>query len=133
MDKKIICFGAYVMPVSLCNEFEEYHFEDRIVYLADNDKKKQGSDFRLPNGKTAKILSAEQLAEAADEHTVLIITSDYFAAIIEQLDQFRELDDMHCYIYPFMKYDMEYTGHVPMRHSDSPLIIFGSEAAQGRS
>ncbi len=122
MDKKIICFGAYVMPVSLCNEFEEYHFEDRIVYLADNDKKKQGSDFRLPNGKTAKILSAEQLAEAADEHTVLIITSDYFAAIIEQLDQFRELDDMHCYIYPFMKYDMEYTGHVPMRHSDSPLI-----------
>ena len=70
-DKKVICFGAYVMPLSLCNEFEEHHFEDRIVYLADNDKKKQGRDFGLPNRRTAKVLSAEQLAEAADEHTVL--------------------------------------------------------------
>ena len=121
-DKKVICFGAYVMPLSLCNEFEEHHFEDRIVYLADNDKKKQGRDFGLPNRRTAKVLSAEQLAEAADEHTVLIITSDYFAAIIEQLDQYHELDDIDCYIYPFMKYDMEYARHVPVRHSEQPLI-----------
>ena len=35
-DKKIICFGAYVMPLSLCNEFLVYYFEERIVYLGDN-------------------------------------------------------------------------------------------------
>ncbi len=122
MDKKIVCFGAYVMPSSLCNEYEEFHFEDRIVYLADNDKNKQGKNFTLKNGKTAKILSADQLAEYADDKTVLMITSDYFAAIIDQLDQYRRLDNLHCYIYPFMKYDMEYTEQVPVRHSSRQLI-----------
>ena len=121
-DKKIICFGAYVMPLSLCNEFQEYHFEDRIVYLADNDEKKHGKDFRLPNGRTRKIISAQQLSEIADKDTVLIITSDYFAAIIEQLDQYKQLDEMHCYIYPFMKYDMVHDKIVPARHSEQPLI-----------
>lgn len=121
-DKKIICFGAYVMPLSLCNEYEEYHFEDRIIYLADNDEKKHGKDFRLPNGRTRKIISAQQLSELADKDTVLIITSDYFAAIIEQLDQYKQLDEMHCYIYPFMKYDMVHDKIVPARHSEQPLI-----------
>ncbi len=121
-DKKIICFGAYVMPLSLCNEFQEYHFEDRIVYLADNDEKKHRKDFRLPNGRTRKIISAQQLSEIADKDTVLIITSDYFAAIIEQLDQYKQLDEMHCYIYPFMKYDMVHDKIVPARHSEQPLI-----------
>ncbi len=121
-DKKIVCFGAYVMPLSLCNEFEEYHFEDRIAYLVDNDKKKQGKAFRFSGGQERKIISVEQFAGRADSQTVLIITSDYFAAIIEQLDQYPALDHMHCYIYPFMKYDMEYTQEVPMRHSEKPLI-----------
>lgn len=122
MDKKIVCFGAYVMPISLCSEYEEFHFEDRIVYLVDNDKKKHGKDFALIHGKSAKILSVEQFAACADEETVLIITSDYFAAIIEQLDQYRELDSLYCYIYPFMKHDMEYTEKIPVRHSDRQLI-----------
>lgn len=122
IDKKIICFGAYVMPLSLCSEHEEHHFEDRIVYLADNDKKKHGRMFSLINGKSAEVLSAEQLVEYADKDTVLIITSDYFAAIIEQLDQYHELDDLHCYIYPFMKYDEAHTQRIPVRHSDKPLI-----------
>lgn len=122
MDKKIVCFGAYVMPLSLCNEHEEHHFEDRIAYFVDNDKKKQGRDFRMPGGRSGRILSADQFAEEADKDTVLIITSDYFAAIIEQLDQYPKLDDMQCYIYPFMKYDMEYDKIVPARHSEKPLI-----------
>ena len=53
---------------------------------------------------------------------MLIITSDYFAAIIEQLDQYKQLDEMHCYIYPFMKYDMVHDKIVPARHSEQPLI-----------
>lgn len=121
-EKKIVCFGAYVMPLSLCNEYKKYHFEDRIVYLVDNDKKKQGMDFQLINGKAGRVLSVEQFVKAVDEDMVLIITSDYFAAIIEQLDAYRELDQMHCYIYPFMKYDMEPVDQVAVRHNDQMLI-----------
>ena len=121
-NKKIACFGAYVMPHSLCCEYEEYHFEDRISCLVDNDQKKHGQDFRLNHGKSARILSVEQFVEAADKDTVLMITSDYFAAIIDQLDQDRELDQMHCYIYPFMKYDMEHNQRIVVRHSDRQLI-----------
>ncbi len=122
MDKKIVCFGAYVMPRSLCSEYEEYHFEDRIVYFVDNDKNKQGQDFLLADGKRGRILSVEQFIKCVDEKTVLIITSDYFAAIIEQLDQYRELDGLHCYIYPFMKYDMNYTERITVRHNTELLI-----------
>lgn len=121
-DKKIVCFGAYVMPLSLCNEFEGYHFENRIAYLVDNDKKKHGTDFCLPNGQVREILSVGQFVSRADSQTVLLITSDYFAAIIGQLDQYRELDRLPCYIYPFMKYDMEYPDKIPLKHAGQPLI-----------
>lgn len=119
--KKIVCFGAYIMPFSLCNEHEQYGFEDRIVYFIDNDPKKQGKEFNL-NGRTKIILSVPQFVERIEPDMVLIITSDYFASIIEQLDGYEQLNDLECYIYPFMKYDEEHTEKIQVRHSDKMLI-----------
>ena len=109
-NKKIACFGAYIMPYSLCNEFEKFRFEDRIVLFADNDKKKQGKQFDL-KGKKIEIVSADEFAKRVTPEMVILITSDYFAAIIEQLDAYPKLAETECYIYPFMKYDIATAQH----------------------
>ncbi len=100
--KKVFCFGALVMPIGMCNENPELGLETLIDYMADNDPNKQNKEFNLCGHKKT-ILSAEQLTELADDNSVVIITSMYYVAIIEQLNQFRSLDNVECYVYPLIK------------------------------
>ena len=120
-NKKIICFGAYVMPVGMCNTYRELHLEERVVFLADNDSHKQGQDFDLC-GYSKKILSPDELAGKADSDTVILITSGYYVAIIEQLEQYRELEQVECYVYPLMKSLYPSSGKVTVKHMETPLI-----------
>lgn len=120
-NKKVVCFGAYVMPVGMCNTHRELHLEDRIEFLVDNDIKKQGQDFNLC-GQIKKIVSPDELAKRVDADTVILITSIYYVAIIRQLEQYRELDNVECFVYPLMQ--SLYPSHekVTIRHTKTPLI-----------
>ncbi len=120
-NKKIICFGAYVMPVGMCNTYRELHLEERIAFLADNDPCKQGQNFDLC-GYSKKILSPDELAQEADADTVILVTSGYYAAIIEQLEQYHELEQVECYVYPLMKSLYPSSGKVTVRHAEEPMI-----------
>lgn len=120
--KKIICFGAWIMPANFCKAYPQYHFEERIVNLSDNDQKKWGTQFLLDNGVSREVVSPDTLKEIVDKDTVLFITSMYFAAITEQLDAFTELDGTDCYIYPFMQYDRTFPVIKNLRNSDKQLI-----------
>ena len=120
--KKIICFGAWIMPANFCKAYPKYRFEERIVNLSDNDRKKWGTKFLLDNGVSREVVSPDRLREIVDKDTVLFITSMYFAAIIEQLDAFKELDGTDCYIYPFMQYDRKFEKIENLRNSEIPLI-----------
>lgn len=119
--KKIVCFGAYVMPVGMCNSYRKLHLEERIVFLVDNDINKQGQDFDLC-GYSRKILSPDEFARRVDSDTVLLITSGYYVAIIEQLEQYQELEHTECYVYPLMKSLYPSSGKVTVRHTKEPLI-----------
>lgn len=120
--KKIICFGALIMPASFCKANPQYRFEERITFLSDNDPKKWGKQFSLDNGISREIISPEKLRDVADSDTVIFLTSMYFGAIVEQLDSYPELDGMTCYIYPFMQYDREFSETYELRHTAEPLI-----------
>lgn len=101
-NKKVFCFGAFVMPVGMCNENPELDLEKIIDYMVDNDPNKHNKDFDLC-GHKKKILSAEQLAECADTSSVILITSMYYVSIIEQLNAYSSLINAECYVYPLMK------------------------------
>lgn len=120
-NKKIICFGAYVMPVGMCNTYRMLHLEERIVFLADNDVNKQGQNFDLC-GYSRRILSPDELVEKTDADTVILITSGYYVAIIDQLEQYPELEQTECYVYPLMR--SLYPSHekVKVRHTETPQI-----------
>ena len=120
--KKIICFGAMNMPVNFCLAYPQFRFEERIIFLADNDKNKCGKMLPLDHGIEREIISPEKLVEVVDENTVVFITSMYFAAIIKQLDGFSELDNTECYIYPFMQNDRKFLEKTPLGSTEEQLI-----------
>lgn len=101
-NKKVFCFGAFVMPIGMCNENPQLKLETLIDYMVDNDSNKHNKDFDLC-GHMKKILSAKQMAEIADENSVIIITSMYYVSIIEQLNNISLLDNVECYVYPLIK------------------------------
>lgn len=120
-NKKIICFGAYVMPVNICKGYPSLHLEDRVTYLTDNDTNKWGKDFDL-GGQMKKIIPPDELPEKIDAETVLLITSMYYVAIIEQLDKYPELANTECYVYPLMKALSLNEEKINPRHTKEPLI-----------
>lgn len=119
--KKIICFGAYVMPIGMCNTYRDLQLEERIIYMVDNDAHKQGQYFDLC-GYPKKILSPDELAQKADADTVILITSGYYAVIIEQLEQYTTLTNTECYVYPLMKSLYSSYEKVTVRHAKDALI-----------
>lgn len=120
-SKKIVCFGAYVMPVGMCNTYRELCLEERIAFLVDNDVNKWGQDFDLC-GYFKKVLSPNELVQKVDADTIILITSGYYAAIIEQLEQYQELNNTECYVYPLMQSLYSSYENVPVKHSEKPLI-----------
>ncbi len=120
-NKKIACFGAYVMPIGMCNAYRELHLEERIAFFVDNDTQKQGREFNLC-GHMLKILSPDELVQNIDADTILLITSSYYVAIIDQLEQYQELDKTECYVYPLMKSLYSSYEKVTVRHTDLPII-----------
>ena len=99
--RKLVCFGAGLMPTAMCAEYDELRLEDRLDFLSDNDVKKWGSIYEY-EGKQYPVLCPDKLAAKINKEHVLVITSEYYAEIIRQLDGYRELDETECYIYPIM-------------------------------
>ncbi|MCR5546819.1 MAG: hypothetical protein K6F30_10140 [Lachnospiraceae bacterium] len=120
--KKVVCFGALIMPSSFCKANRQYHFEDRIACLVDNDETKWGKKVELDNNVERKVFPPEKLREIADDNLILLITSRYFVSIVQQLDAYTELNGTVCYIYPFMQYDRAYVGAYRFKNLEYELI-----------
>ena len=63
--KKIICFGAMNMPVNFGLAYPHFRFEERIIFLADNDKNKWGKMLPLDHGVEREIISPASMSRAA--------------------------------------------------------------------
>ena len=98
-NKQLYCFGASVMPQEICEEYEELHFEKRVVAFIDNDEQKAGTQYML-SGCKIPILSVSEMLYAITEKDILLITSKHYVEICEQLNAMTELDNLECYIWP---------------------------------
>jgi hypothetical protein len=101
-SKRIAFFGAGTiltgwMPyiIQTC-KLDEY-----IDCCIDNDRNKQNTTLML-NDKEYTIFSPEILRMKDSSKCVILITSSYFASIIDQLDLIKNLNNVPCYIAPVM-------------------------------
>lgn len=101
-DKNLVCFGAGKMLVDALQDLEEYKFENNISCIIDNDKEKWGKSVEIGK-RVIPIKSIDFLKEINENETILLITSQYFQEILNQIGSNIELDNIDCYIYPLLK------------------------------
>ena len=101
-QKQIILFGAGTLLQSwIAYIVEKNDLLGRIQMIADNSPEKWGKPITL-NQRCFLIEKAQNIASKITENTVILITSSYFAGMIEQLDKMPELHNTECYIAPVM-------------------------------
>ncbi len=100
-NRKLFCVGASIMPLEMCTEYPEYHFEDRIIYFADNAPDKENTKYLLCS-REIPIISIEYLKNIISQKDILLITSRFYVEIFEQLNKIKEFDDIDCYIWPMI-------------------------------
>ncbi len=100
--KKIVFWGAGTILTTwipyICQTYSLY---DSIQCCIDNDEKKIGKRIQIGQ-KMITVQGMTTLLEYNVNDIIILITSSYFADIIEQLDCILELSTVQCYIAPIM-------------------------------
>ena len=97
--KSIFCFGASKMPLEICEEYGEYHFETKFRFFVDNASEKSGKMYAL-QGRNIPILSINEMLEKITDDDIILITSRYYVDIYEQLEATSQLEQVVCYVWP---------------------------------
>ena len=115
-NKKLVLFGAGTLLTGWVQYLlEQYKITENVVNIIDNSLSKQGRRINI-NGGQFIIDAPEKMITKITENTVILITGSYFAAMIEQLDQIRELDQTECYIAPIMHITDKKQEHADIRN-----------------
>ena len=100
--KKVIAFGAADFLRVISQNFQELKLHEKIHYVLDSDKNKEGTVIRLKNTEK-KIYAPDQLEkENLDEVMILITSSVYAYEIYQQLNQNVKLQYTDCFILSLM-------------------------------
>lgn len=101
-NKKLVLFGAGTLLTGWIQYWlDQYEITDSVISVVDNSSTKWGKPLRI-NDVQFVVESPEKMMPKITEDTVLLITSSYFAMMIEQLDHIKELDHTECYVAPIM-------------------------------
>ena len=100
--KIIVAFGDGLMFQDMLKLESQFHLEDKISFIIDNDKKKWGRPVYTPSLHKYDVFPVEKLLEFNAERVVVIITSEQFPDMIAQLDAMPGLEELECYVYPIM-------------------------------
>lgn len=106
-NKRIILYGNG----AVCKTFipyiaKKYAFTDRIDYIIDNNKSKQGAYVSI-NGRMVEVVDSSLLESITLEYCVLITNGDFYS-VINQLDSIDNCSDTTCFISAYMQLDREY-------------------------
>ncbi len=103
--KKIVCFGAGRALIAFLCGLRELDVASKIAWVVDNDPVKQGTVCRC-EGFDVPIVSPSQLKSKnfVDEY-LLVITNLDLAPILQQLNNFPELEQAPCYSYIYLVED----------------------------
>ncbi len=98
MNKQIVCFGAGMMGLYIEPLFIKEGLWEHIDCFLDNDENKYGGTIGRRVGKPIKPLKHFLMRDK--KNILILITCVTYIPIVEQLDREKELDEIHCYIYP---------------------------------
>lgn len=93
--KKIICFGAGRNLENFINDFKEFHIQNKIYCILDNDEKKNESSVNI-GGRLLEIYSFRQFQYMDIDEYIILITSTYVYEIVEQLNSYKQFMDVQC-------------------------------------
>jgi mannosyltransferase OCH1-like enzyme len=100
-NRRVFAFGASKLLTDFVYNNTSLEFEENIFKIVDNDKNKVGKNIVL-GIKNLEIISLDQLKNVFSEKDVLIITTCYYAQIVEQLSAIREFDNVDCFILEYV-------------------------------
>lgn len=100
-QKELVCFGAGKVLENFCTELKNYHMENKIAYIIDNDPKKWDT-YKVINKVEIKIISLSKAIEDLSKNIILLITSDDCIAIYNQLNAINQLNKIECYYSRFV-------------------------------
>lgn len=98
-DKKIVCFGAGMMPYYVERLFEQWGISKNILYFLDNNLKQKGyvwEDWKIP------VLSIDTFLKKELQDFVLLVTCETFEPICRRLDELEQFNDIECFLYPYV-------------------------------
>lgn len=100
--KKVIAYGAADFLRLVSQNFQELKLNERIQYVLDSDKSKEGTRISLKDTEK-KIYAPNWLDKEDPDKVLILITSSVYAyEIFEQLNQNAKLKDTDCFILSLM-------------------------------
>lgn len=129
-NKKIVCIGAGQLFSDMFTIFENDVLE-RIIAVADNKNISTVKSVASYEFKIDKITDIKDQFSDGKKYCILITTM-YARSLFEQLNTYKELTDVDCYIYTLMSITTEEYKYVPTQKTQMiPKIIhwcwFGGE------
>lgn len=106
VGKRLYCFGSGNLTEWLRFERCGCDFASIILAIVDNDVHKHGKTVLL-DGREIPIISFSEFLRQKDENVLMLITSMYYKAMIEQMDAESALDNMECYVEVFLESEQE--------------------------
>lgn len=105
-ERRIYAFGAAAQPRSFSDRNPSYHLENIIKAFSDNNDEKWGKEYELNNVKIP-IISPEQMFSRIKANDIILITSRFYAEIVDALDRIPRLDGIDCYILTYIEHVRE--------------------------
>lgn len=99
-NRLFVACGAGRKLKQLC---EIYHFEDRLLFIVDNNAERHDKALQIGNFNVP-VFSFEKLKGISDrEDVTILITTVYMIGIVEQLSQVEYLRDKEVFILPYLQ------------------------------
>lgn len=100
--RPLFCFGSGNLAEWLSSEISGFHIADKIIAFVDNDSCKAGTyveldEFRIP------IITFDDFVRQRTKDTIMLVSSMYYGEMVDQMDQVSLLDNLECYIEPFLE------------------------------
>jgi len=97
-NRKVYIFGASLrLKKYNINRAPDYDIFELAYKIVDNDSAKWNTEY-YKNNRAVQIISPKELCEGICENDIILIVSNYYGEILEQLDSYKELNGIETYI-----------------------------------
>ncbi len=98
--KKLVCIGAGKMLRSFVEAYEEKQILSMIDYIADNDGKKVGTEWRYKE-YSFPVICVEQLKQM--KNVIILISCADVMPIVKQLNAYEQMQNTICYFVGYIR------------------------------